>query len=53
MKLIIPTRIADQVEPRLPDIAPGSIVVHVDQDGASGHPLWAALNAWITPGGVL
>jgi phosphoglycerate dehydrogenase-like enzyme len=34
MKLIIPTSIADKVEPQLRAIAPQADVVHVDQEGA-------------------
>lgn len=33
MKLILPSRIADAVEPRLAEYAPGIAVVHVDQEG--------------------
>jgi phosphoglycerate dehydrogenase-like enzyme len=51
MKLIIPHRIADRVEPRLDDIVPGCAVVHVDQDGAADGDLADAevLLRWWTP----
>jgi phosphoglycerate dehydrogenase-like enzyme len=52
MKLIIPHRIAAQVEPRLP---PGCTVVHVDQEGAPDGDLADAevLLRWWTPRAAL
>jgi phosphoglycerate dehydrogenase-like enzyme len=39
MKLIIPTNIAEQAEPRLREVAPEAQVVHVDHEGAADGDL--------------
>ena len=52
MKFIIPTSIADKVEPQLRTIAPQAEVVHVDQDGAGDADLADAqvlLRWWMPP----
>ncbi|MEO7908199.1 MAG: D-2-hydroxyacid dehydrogenase [Roseiflexaceae bacterium] len=52
MKFIIPTSIADKVEPQLREIAPAAEVVHVDQDGAGDGDLSDAevlLRWWMPP----
>ena len=52
MKFIIPTSIADKVEPQLRTIAPQAEVVHVDQDGAGDADLAGAqvlLRWWMPP----
>lgn len=52
MKLIIPTSIADKVEPQLREIAPEAEVVHVDQAGAGDGDLADAevlLRWWMPP----
>src|SRR5262245_40314121 len=55
MKLIIPTQIADQVEPQLRGIAPEAQVVHVDRAGAADGDLTAAevLLRWWMPAATL
>ena len=52
MKLIIPTSIADKVEPQLREIAPSAEVVHVDQEGVGDGDLGDAevlLRWWMPP----
>lgn len=52
MKFIIPTSIADKVEPQLHQIAPSAEVVHVDQEGAGDGDLSDAevlLRWWMPP----
>ncbi|MEP7187627.1 MAG: D-2-hydroxyacid dehydrogenase [Roseiflexaceae bacterium] len=52
MKFIIPTSIADKVEPQLHQIAPSAEVVHVDQEGAGVGDLNDAevlLRWWMPP----
>jgi phosphoglycerate dehydrogenase-like enzyme len=55
MKFIIPTSIADKVEPQLRAIAPGADVVHVDQEGAGDADLADAqvLLRWWMPATTL
>jgi phosphoglycerate dehydrogenase-like enzyme len=55
MKLIIPTSIADKVEPKLREIAPEAEVVHVDQEGAGDGDLSDAqvLLRWWMPAATL
>jgi phosphoglycerate dehydrogenase-like enzyme len=55
MKLIIPTNIAQKVEPRLLDLAPGCAVVHVDQEGVPDADLSDAevLLRWWMPEAAL
>ena len=55
MKLIIPTSIADKVEPQLREIAPGAEVVHVDQEGVGDGDLIDAqvLLRWWMPATTL
>jgi phosphoglycerate dehydrogenase-like enzyme len=55
MKLIIPTSIADKVEPQLHEIAPQAEVVHVDQEGRGDGELADAqvLLRWWMPGTTL
>jgi phosphoglycerate dehydrogenase-like enzyme len=55
MKLIIPTSIADKVEPQLREIAPAVEVVHVDQEGAGDGDLADAqvLLRWWMPATTL
>jgi phosphoglycerate dehydrogenase-like enzyme len=52
MKFIIPTSIADKVEPQLREIVPSAEVVHVDQEGAGDGDLSDAevlLRWWMPP----
>ena len=52
LKFIIPTSIADKVEPQLREIAPQAAVVHVDQEGAGDGELADAevlLRWWMPP----
>src|SRR5215213_8135247 len=55
MKLIIPTSIADKVEPQLREIAPSAEVVHVDQSGVGDGDLADArvLLRWWMPATTL
>jgi phosphoglycerate dehydrogenase-like enzyme len=55
MKLIIPTSIADKVEPQLHEIVPQAEVVHVDQEGRGDGELADAqvLLRWWMPGTTL
>jgi phosphoglycerate dehydrogenase-like enzyme len=55
MKLIIPTSIADKVEPQLREIAPRAEVLHVDQQGAGDGDLANAqvLLRWWMPSTTL
>jgi phosphoglycerate dehydrogenase-like enzyme len=55
MKLIIPTSIADKVEPQLREIAPQAKIVHVDQEGAGDADLADAqvLLRWWMPATTL
>jgi phosphoglycerate dehydrogenase-like enzyme len=55
MKLIIPTSIADKVEPQLREIAPQPKIVHVDQEGAGDGDLADAevLLRWWMPATTL
>src|SRR5690242_21692381 len=52
MKFIIPTSIADKVEPQLREIVPSAEVVHVDQEGVGDGNLADAqvlLRWWMPP----
>ena len=55
MKVIIPTSIADKVEPQLREIAPEADIVHVDQEGAGDGDLSDAqvLLRWWMPSSTL
>ncbi len=54
MKLILPFRIADQVGPHIPVVAPRCQIVHIDEQGIADGPLADAdiFLRWWTPGPI-